>query len=191
MGSLAKNRFLWIVVLLALGAAFWGTLQVASAHNIGWKWDTSDDPVVSNLNTPYNSKIMSAKRDYDNNTDLSVDSCNQPCTESILHVYQYFSGVDWAAAADSYSGGLQCQVDIVCNETNKKVDYGVVVWNSAVTGYSGSYAHYLARHEMGHIFGLRHAPCHTRGRQWRRGVLQRDGRQLPLRCNGRTTNPRH
>ena len=95
MGSLAKNRFLWMVVLLALGAAFWGALQVASAHNIGWKWDTSDAPVVSNLNTPYNSKIMSAKRDYDNNTDLSVDSCNQPCTESILHVYQYFSGVDW------------------------------------------------------------------------------------------------
>ena len=29
--------------------------------------------------------------------------------------------------------------------------------------YTESYANYLSRHEMGHIFGLAHAPCHTGG----------------------------
>ena len=68
--------------------------------------------------------------DYDDNTDLSVDYCFQPCSESILHIHQYVGHADWAAAADSYSNGLQCNVDITCNETTNKVTSGVVVWNS-------------------------------------------------------------
>ena len=54
-------------------------------------------------------------------------------------------------------------MDITCNETDKRVTSGVVVWNSAHGPYSDSYANYLSRHEMGHIFGLAHAPCHTGG----------------------------
>ena len=39
---------------------------------------------------------------------------------------------------------------------------GVVVWNSKYS-FSDSYANYLSRHEMGHVFGLAHASCHTGG----------------------------
>ena len=131
---------------------------------MGWKWDTSNIPVVSNYNTPYSGAINSAVSNYDSNTDLTVISCIQPCSESVLHVAQYAGDADWAAAADSYHKGELCVPGTGnCNETTKKVTSGVVVWNSKHGQFSDSYANYIARHEMGHIFGLKHAPCQTGG----------------------------
>lgn len=107
MNSIRNRQFLWAVIAALTVLALWGTLQIASAHNIGWKWDNSDDPMVSNIDTPYSDEIESGADDYDDNTDLSVDHCVQPCSESILHIHQNVGSADWAAAADSYSNGQQ------------------------------------------------------------------------------------
>ena len=149
-----------ILLALALWGA-WGLWQDAGAHSIGWKWDTSSAIIVSNYSTRYGTQITGAVNDYNSNTDLAVNSCNTPCNESIRHIQKRVGNVDWAAGADSYSNGSQCNVDITCNETSNKVTYGRVVWNSASGTYSNSYAKAIARHEMGHIFGLAHVNCVT------------------------------
>ncbi len=166
MEIIRNSRFLLVVGLALFVLALWsiwGLWQDANAHSIGWKWDTSSSPLVTNYDTPHTTEIKSARADYNSNTDLTVNWCHHPCSENILHIYQYVGNVDWAGGADSYSNGQQCQVDITCNETTKKVTSGVVVWNSAHGPYTDSYANYLARHEMGHIFGLKHAPCMSGG----------------------------
>lgn len=166
---MASIRISWSIlatsaVLLAL--AFWGAWglwQEAEAHNIGWKWNTNSTPMATNYNTFYTSPIASAATDYDSNTDLAVHWCISPCNESIEHRQQFVGNVDWTGAADSYSNGSQCYVDITCDEVSNQVTYGHVIWNSAYGPYTDSYANYLARHEMGHIFGLAHASCHAGG----------------------------
>ena len=162
MKGILNRRFLWAVIAALTVMTLWGALHSVSAHYTGWKWNTTNNPMVSNMNTPYSGQIEAGADDYDDNTELSVDYCFQPCSESILHIHQYVGHADWAAAADSYSNGLQCNVDITCNETTNKVTSGVVVWNSKYS-FSDSYANYLSRHEMGHVFGLAHASCHTGG----------------------------
>lgn len=167
MQNIRSTRFPLAVGAVLLGLAFWGAWGLwnsAAAHNIGWKWDTSSNPIVTNYNTSYGSQISRANADFNSNTDLTVYSCNTPCNETITHINGYESDADWAAAADSYHEGELCVPSTGnCNETTKKVTSGVVVWNTANGPYSDSYANYLARHEMGHIFGLKHAPCHTGG----------------------------
>ena len=154
---------MWTAAVVLIATLQWGAWQNAGAHSIGWKWDTSNTPVVTNYNTSYGSEISSANADYNSNTDLTVYSCNTPCSESIKHRQNYVSDADWAAAADSYSNGSLCNDEIDCNETTNLVTNGRVTWNSAHGPYSNSFANYLARHEMGHIFGLAHAPCQTGG----------------------------
>ena len=163
MESIRSSRFLLavggILVVLVFWSA-WSLWQDVEAHPIGWKWDTSSAPIVTNYNTSYGSEISSANADFNSNTDLTVYSCNTPCAESVKHEQKFVGNVDWAAVAKAYRNGYECGD---CNETSKKVTYGKVIWNSAGGPYTPSYANYLARHEMGHVFGLDHAPCQTGG----------------------------
>ena len=167
MESIRTKRPVWMVILfLAFLVVWlvWGIWQSVAAHNIGWKWDTTNNPVVTNYNTSYGSQISSANADFNSNTDLTVYSCGTPCNYTIQHINDYVSDADWAAAADSFHQGELCIPGTGnCNETTKKVTSGAVVWNTANGPYTDSYANYIARHEMGHIFGLAHAPCHAGG----------------------------
>lgn len=166
METIRINRLMLaaVAILVALTCWMgWGLWQSTDteAHSIGWKWDTSSRPVVSNYTTPYGAAIASAVDDYHRNTDLSLNTCNSPCRESVRHTQVSVGNVDWAGLADSYSNGLKCLVSITCNETTNKVTYGIAVWNSAHGPYTDGFANYLARHEMGHIFGLAHVTCVT------------------------------
>ncbi len=156
---LAIGAFLTI---LGLWAA-WGAWQEAGAHNIGWKWNTTFTPRVTNSGTPYGSQIESASNDYDDNTNLEVRWCVSPCNENLVHKQKYL-GVGIVAGADSFSNGKQCNTSqIDCNETTNRVNSAMVVWNTASGPHSNSYANYVARHEMGHVLGLAHAPCQAAG----------------------------
>lgn len=150
-------------VLLTLAFwGVWGLWQEAGAHPIGWKRDTSIQPKVANISTPYGSQITSAVNDFDSNTDLQVNECTWLCPAKIYSVMYDWGDDDSAAAADSYHDGELCVPGTSnCNETDKKVNSAYINWNSRIPTMPPGYANYVARHEMGHIFGLRHVDCVT------------------------------
>ena len=115
MENIRINRLTWTAAAVLIATLLWGAWQNAGAHNIGWKWDTSNTPVVTNHSTSYGSEISSANADYNSNTDLTVYSCNTPCNESIKHRQSYVGDADWAAVADSYGYGSLCNDEIDCN----------------------------------------------------------------------------
>ena len=106
-------------------------------------WDTSIAAKTSNGNTGYATQIESAADDYTDNTNLPVSYCTEPCTEKIRHVEYNHGDTGWDAYALWWGN---------------PVYKGKVKWNSYYSKTNIT-IHRLARHEMGHIFGLGHPPC--------------------------------
>ncbi len=114
--------------------------EFASPHS----WDTSVTAKTSNGATAFATYLSSAANDYTSNTDLDVDYCNEPCTENISNIM-----------VNRGSNGLSAQAFWTGNPAYE----GRVEWNSHyASGWSSRTKHLLARHELGHIFGLDHVP---------------------------------
>ena len=110
----------------------------ASPHS----WDTGVTPLTSNGTTVLGTFLSSAASDCTSNTDLDVDYCNEPCTENIRNI-MVNRGANGLSAQAYWSGNPAYA--------------GRVEWNSHYAGgWSSRTKHLLARHELGHIFGLDH-----------------------------------
>jgi hypothetical protein len=109
-------------------------------------------------------EVQFATTDYGVNTDLNTNYyyCGSYCTgNTIVHYADAWYDKSWAALAYPYSYGVPCaDTDGVptgyCNETDHKVDFSYVIWNSTKMPTTDASANYLGRHEMGHVFGLAH-----------------------------------
>ena len=136
---------LWVAVVFILAGAFLLAAK-AAAHEFPnpQSWDTSVTPKTSNGTAALATFLSSAASDYTNNTDLDVDYCNEPCTENISNI-MINNGDDGYAAWAFWTGNPAYE--------------GRIEWNSYYAGgWSSRTKHLLARHELGHIFGLDHVP---------------------------------
>ena len=148
-------------------------VQTVYAHEVlpgilSWRWDTDVDIVVEDRTTDYGSAITDAVEDYDDNTDLSVSECTTDECGIVIHLQADWGASNWKGKADPYSYGQQCTASpYPCDTTTDKVDFSYVYWNDYdddPDGDDGEYVDsiipdHLARHEMGHVFGLGHHDC--------------------------------
>lgn len=138
------NLALCITLVLALAGAFLLTGK-AVAHNyypdIVWKDGLT--PVNANVDTSHTAPIRGGAHDYKTNTDLKVNYCSWPCSANIEHRSVRGRTKEWAARA---------------RRNANPVTQATIEWNSRVNN-SAFTAHRLARHEMGHAFGLDHVEC--------------------------------
>ena len=122
----------------------WGE-AAAHEYNPPERWDTSITPVTTNVDTRYASAIRSAAGDYTSNTDLRVDYCASSCSGSnIWHYENDFGRNTWAARVMRRG-----------NPTSS----AIIQWDAHNGRFDEFTANRLARHELGHAFGLDHVPC--------------------------------
>lgn len=131
-----------VALIIAGAILLWNSV---SAHDYSppARWDTSVTPNTTSVDTQYASAIRSAANDYTSNTDLRVDWCDAPCG-NIWHYEGDFGRGNWAARV--YTRG-------------NPISSAIVRWNAHHGRFDSFTAHRIARHELGHAFGLDHVPC--------------------------------
>lgn len=97
METFNRSKGWWyaVVVGLILAGAFLFIGERASAHNYNPDivWSSSITPKVTDLNTDYETEIKSARKDFNDNTDLRVNWCDWLCNGNIRHTQADFGDV--------------------------------------------------------------------------------------------------
>ena len=142
--TIMRSRVLRLALFLILVglSLFWNT-AIAHEYSPNRRWDTSNVPRVTDGNTGFGTYIRSAADDYTRNTDLAVRYCASPCTHNIYNYKANFGYTKWAAQIHRYG-----------NPVRK----ARIEWNEYHAPFTVKEKHRLARHEMGHAFGLDHVP---------------------------------
>ena len=143
-------------------------IAVVGAHEYDqpfkWKWPEVAIR-VEDRTYEYGVEIGEGTMNYgDNETDLTTYFCSGSCSNmNIIHVLGLYGPESVWAFADPLSQSSPCFDDAGnltgnCNTTDKRVDFSYIYWNSGADAYpfTSSVAHYIGRHEMGHVFGFRH-----------------------------------
>ena len=150
MTALVNSAKTGLGIGLALALVIVGAILVwgdVSAHDYSppKKWDTSITPNTTSVDTWYAWEIRSAARDFTSNTDLAVEYCSSSCSGSNIRHYENDHGMTGWHARVLFHGNT--------------IRYATVQWNAHSGRIDSFTAHRLARHEMGHAFGLDHVPC--------------------------------
>ena len=136
----------------------------ATAHDIGWRWQTSTVR-FQNINTSYGSAICRAAANYDG-TDLTAPCVSNWSSNEVINYYQgtYGSGYDMGWAVPYYdsqpcvtAGGKTITGN--CNTTTHKANFAEVFFNLTYQNGINLNSDWLPRHESGHVLGLAHGGC--------------------------------
>ncbi len=97
--------------------------------------------------------------------DLAVNRCS-PDSEcgNVIHYDGYYGPTEPPAWADVLSESEPCfdndhVLNGYCNETNHKSDFSYIYYNTEYSYSNDLIFAYITRHEMGHVWGLRHPAC--------------------------------
>lgn len=121
---------------------------------------------MENRTANYSEYVTSSIIDYDYNTDL--DGYTYPDNGNcgnLIHMAMNYGDNGSYAKAYPYGDSISC-VDNpnCCHTTSYRVDLAYVLWNEYCAPIPQ--AHHIARHEMGHVFGLAHTPCSITSVMW-------------------------
>ena len=164
---LNSKAFRWTLVVIALGllaiAAFRiygaGAYYYEGAHFYVWE-DRSAK--VCDSSTDWADETEEAAENFDEDTDLRL-TWQDPCltTKEIVNVQWDYGNVDWMGFAYTYTnnGSDPCWnwewTGNCGHDDDNKVDFAYIIWNDHYEDQINE-AEWQARHEMGHVFGLRH-----------------------------------
>ena len=157
------RRSSWVLVtVVALAIALPAAAVFAHDYSPPYKWDTGVTITVESR-MPHSADVHSAADDYDDNTDLAVNRCspNSNCG-NVIHYDGYYGPAEPPAWADPLSQMEPCSdddhvVNGYCNETNHKVDFSYIYYNTAYN--YAPLVSVITLHEMGHVWGLDHTSC--------------------------------
>ena len=161
MQTVSRNAIKLCVVCLTALMTFGVGIRVVEAAN-PWLhlWAYSTFTIENSQAGNMSTYMTNAANDYSNNTDLNSTSSSgkikaQTANYGSLAQYQGYTSPANSSNKRCYYYPLPIGT-AECNTTDKKATSAIIYFN---TYYMGSDKDYLARHEMGHVFGLYHPSC--------------------------------
>ena len=167
--TLSSRPLRWALVGLLVGLVATALFQVPTAQayfyrdaqgDLLFRWEDSS-AVVCDEDTSWATEAEEAADDFNDNTDLTVtwtSSCSN--SHDIANREWDYGITGWIGFAYTFTDGgtTPCwnwEWTDDCNTTDHKADYAYIIWNT-YSGYAINEPDWQARHELGHVFALRH-----------------------------------
>ena len=162
--------FRWTLVVVAIALLAVAAFRIYSAGGAGayyyegdhfYVWEDRSAKVCDS-GTDWADETEETAEDFDENTDLKL-TWQDPCltTKEIVNVQWNYGNVTWMGWAYTYTnnGTDPCwNWDWTGNcghDDDDSVDFAYIIWNDHYKDKIDE-PDWQARHEMGHVFGLRH-----------------------------------
>jgi hypothetical protein len=160
-----SSPILYVLIFLLALVLTLALTHPAAAHEFGpgFKFNITN-PRVENRQTSYGTYISSAVNDYRTNTNKLRPIYVTSSPSVIIYIQGNYGATNWAWGTLPYYQGTQCVTwpglspywTGRCADAHL-FDFAYIYINTACPTPGGcTMPHYLARHELGHAFGLGH-----------------------------------
>ncbi len=145
-----KSRIKYFIIALLSFLSITSVAQITNAANsLGFRW-VSNTATVQNNTASYYYSFLGAAQDYNNNTDLVINTSG---AANIIAWEGSYGDTGWLGLASPYANGNPCG----CGWDVNRANFAYIYFNTYY-GTPGNLNH-RARHELGHVFGLDHQTC--------------------------------